>query len=116
MRNAFGIRLLALATACLYVRCEDDEICLAAHEQRGFCLLKHNYKDVQANSLMQCYMKCASEKSSCYSINFFSGAAKKCQMNTATRATRPQYFTNCPGSTYMDNIWRGKGPAETKLY
>ena len=106
MKNTFGFRFLSAAILFLCVRCENDEDCKEAHEQRGFCLLKHKYKEIQANSLSQCYMNCARE-SSCYSINFFSGATKKCEMNTATRATRPEDYIRCANSTYMDNVVRG---------
>jgi len=106
MKNTLGICFLSAAIACLCVRGENDEDCKEAHEQRGLCLLKHKYKEIQANSLSQCYMNCARE-SSCRSINFFSGGTKKCEMNTATRATRPEDYTSCANSTYMDNVVRG---------
>jgi len=106
MKNTLGICFLSAAIACLRVRGENDEDCKEAHEQRGFCLLKHKYKEIQANSLSQCYMNCARE-SSCRSINFFSGGTKKCEMNTATRATRLEDYTSCANSTYMDNVVRG---------
>ena len=106
MKNTLGIRFLTVAIVCLCVRGENDEDCKEAHELRGFCLLKHKYKEIQANSLSQCYMKCARE-SSCHSINFFIGATKKCEMNTATRATRPEDYSRCENSTYMDNVLRG---------
>ena len=107
MKNAFCSFSLALAVVCLSVRSEDDEDCKEAHEQRGFCLLNNKYKELQANSLRQCYMNCARE-SSCHSINFFSTAAKRCGMNTATRETRPEDFTSCEDSIYMENVLRGK--------
>jgi len=106
MKTTLGARFLSLAIACLCVRGENDEDCKEAHEQRGFCLLKHKYKEIQANSLSECYMNCARE-SSCHSVNFFSGATKKCEMNTATRATRPEDYTSCADSTYMENVVRG---------
>ena len=106
MKNTLGICFLSVAIVCLCVRGENDEDCKEAHEQRGFCLLKHKYKEIQADSLSQCYMNCARE-SSCHSINFFTGATKKCEMNAATRATRPEDYTSCANSTYMDNVLRG---------
>lgn len=106
MKNTLGIRFLSVAIVYLYVRGENDEDCKEAHEQRGFCLLKHKYKEIQAESLSQCYMNCARE-SSCRSINFLSGATKKCEMNTATRAARPEDYTSCADYTYMDNVMRG---------
>ena len=106
MKNTLGIRFLSVAIVYLYVRGENDEDCKEAHEQRGFCLLKHKYKEIQADSLSQCYMNCARE-SSCRSINFLSGATKKCEMNTATRAARPEDYTRCADYTYMDNVVRG---------
>lgn len=106
MKNTLGIRFLSVAIVCLTVRGQNDEDCKEAHEQRGFRLLKHKYKEIQTDSLSQCYMNCARE-SSCRSINFFSGATKKCEMNTATRATRPEDYTSCANSTYMENAVRG---------
>lgn len=107
MKSAFGVHLLSLAIVCLSVRGKDDEDCKEAHEQRGFCLLNHKYKEIQAVSLSHCYMNCARE-SSCHSVNFFSVAAKRCEMNTATQATQPEDFTSCEDSTYMENVMRGK--------
>ena len=106
MKKILGICVLSVvAVVCLRVRGENDEDCKEAHEQRGFCLLKHKYKEIQADSLSQCYMNCARE-SSCHSINFFSGATKKCEMNTATRAARPEDYTSCANSIHMDNVVR----------
>ena len=106
MKNILGFRFLSAAIVFSCVRGENDEDCKEAHEQRGFCLLNHEYKEIQANSMSQCYMNCAKE-SSCHSVNFFSGATKKCEMNTATRATRPEDYTSCADSTYMENVVRG---------
>ena len=106
MKNILGFRFLSAAIVFSCVRGENDEDCKEAHEQRGFCLLNHEYKEIQANSMSQCYMNCAKE-SSCHSVNFFSGATKKCEMNRATRATRPEDYTSCADSTYMENVVRG---------
>ena len=106
MKNTLGFRFLSAAIVFLCVRGEKNEDCKEAHEQRGFCLSKHRYKEIRANSMNQCYMNCARE-SSCHSVNFFTGATKRCEMNTATRATRPEDYTSCADSTYMDNIVRG---------
>ena len=107
MKYALGIRLLPVAVVCLSVRCEDDEDCKKAQEQRGFCFLNHKYKEIQAVSLSHCYMNCARE-SSCHSVNFFSDATKRCEMNTKTWQSHPEDFTKCEDSTYMENIFRGK--------
>jgi len=106
MKTSFGARFLSLAIACLCVRGENGEDCKEAHEQRGFRLWKYKYKEIQANSLSECYMNCAKE-SSCHSVNFLSSATRKCEMNTATRTARPEDYTRCADSIYMENVVRG---------
>lgn len=106
MKRAFA-GIFLLFTVGLSPGCKgDDEICLEAEEQKGFCLKNHNYQEIHAESLRQCYMKCT-RKSSCHSVNFLT-SSKKCQMNLATHRTQPTDFTKRQDSTYIENVSRGK--------
>lgn len=102
LAGIFLLFIVGLSTVCK----GDDDICREAEEQKGFYLKNHKYREIHAESLRQCYIKCTT-KSSCHSVNFLT-SSKRCQMNLATHKTKPTDFTKCQDSTYIENVSRGK--------
>ena len=84
-----------------------DEQCTEKKSEHGVTLSNSKYKNFTVADTFTCVNMCNADKR-CFSLNF-DRTKRTCELNSATKATYPQGFTQKPESTYMESIVRTPG-------